>query len=143
VVEGPVVTVLAGFLVYAGQLNAGLAYLVIVAGDLTGDLLYYLAGTAGKRAVARFGRIVGMQTRHIETLEKHYQKHPGKTLIIGKLAHGLGGPILAAAGLARMPLDSFIFYNVAATIPKSLLLMALGYFSGRAYFQVNQYLNTV
>jgi membrane protein DedA with SNARE-associated domain len=40
VVEGPIITIIAGFLVSLGHLNGLAAYAVLVAGDVTGDSIY-------------------------------------------------------------------------------------------------------
>ena len=44
VIEGPVVTIITGFLVSLGFMDFIPAYFTIMAGDLTGDVLYYSAG---------------------------------------------------------------------------------------------------
>ena len=44
VVEGPIVTIIAGFLVSLGFMDFIPTYLTIVSGDLVGDFVYYSAG---------------------------------------------------------------------------------------------------
>jgi membrane protein DedA with SNARE-associated domain len=51
-------------------------------------------------------------------------------LVGGKLTHFAGAPVLAAAGLARVGYGCFLFWNLAATVPKSAALMAAGYLFG-------------
>jgi len=41
--------------------------------------------------------------------------------------------VLIAAGMARMPLLEFIWFNVVATLPKSLILLLIGFYFGQAY----------
>ena len=41
VLEGPIISVIAGFLVLQGYFNILLVYAVMVVADLTGDFLYY------------------------------------------------------------------------------------------------------
>ena len=142
VVEGPFITVLAGFLASLGSLDFMVAYAVIVSGDLVGDLLYYCIGRYGGRPwVKRWGHYIGITESRLESLDNHFRRNPGKTLLMGKLAHGLGGPILIAAGLAKVSYREFIMYNVLGTLPKSLLLLSLGFYFGAAYQRVTHYLD--
>ena len=126
VVEGPFVTVLCGFLASIGEINLLLAYAIIVIADVTGDSLYYaFARFGGRMWVKRWGHYVGITPARVESLEKHFKNNPGKTLVFGKVAHGLGGPVLVAAGLSNMPYPKFLLINIVASIPKSLLLILL------------------
>ena len=71
-------------------------------------------------------------------MEKHFEDHAHKTFIIGKLTHGIGGLVLLASGIAKVPYIKFFLYNFIPTILKTTLLVFLGYYFGRAY---NQYAN--
>ena len=106
VIEGPIVTILAGFLASLGQFNLFICYPLIVVADVIGDLFMYAQGRwGGKPAVERWGHHFGIKPEIIVRLEEHFKKHPGKTLIFGKISHFFGGPVLIAAGMARMPLS--------------------------------------
>ncbi len=142
VVEGPMVTVLAGFLSSQGQLNFLTAYAIIAIADLAGDALYYLLGRFGRQAaMAKVGRFFGVTPERIMALEKHFANHPKKIFIAGKMAHGIGTVVLAAAGFAKVPFRKFIFLNIFPTLFKSLILLAVGYYFGRAYEHINTYLD--
>jgi membrane protein DedA with SNARE-associated domain len=143
VFEGPIITIVAGFLVSLSKMNFLAAYVVIIIADLTGDVLYYVFGrSGGRRLVEKWGIRFGITPEHLERIENHFKHHPGKTLLMGKVAHGLGGFFLTAAGLAKMPFGRFLFYNFVPTVFKTLLLLSIGYYFGNAYVQINKYLNT-
>jgi membrane protein DedA with SNARE-associated domain len=142
VVEGPIITVIAGFLSSLGILNIFIAYALVVICDLIGDIMHYAFGYyGGQRFVKRWGRFLGITLERVEQLEKHFEKHTGKTLIIGKLAQVLGAVVLVAAGIARVPFRKFIWYNFIATLPKSLVLLLIGYYSGESYVKISSYLD--
>jgi membrane protein DedA with SNARE-associated domain len=142
VIEGPIVTVIAGFLVSLSKINVLAAFLIIVTGDLVGDTLYYIFGrSGGRRLVKRWGDKFGVPIEKLERIENHFKKHPAKTLAIGKVAHGLGGFFLTAAGLAKMPYSRFLLYNFIPTVFKTFLLLLLGYYFGNAYSQISKYLD--
>ncbi len=142
VIEGPIVTVIAGFLSSLGHLNIFIAYIVIVVADIIGDAMYYAFGYYGRQKfIERWGHYLGITMERVERLEKHFSKHTGKTLIIGKLSHTIGGVVLVAAGMAKVPFWKFIWYNFIPTLPKSLVLLLIGFYFGATYAKINNYLD--
>jgi membrane protein DedA with SNARE-associated domain len=138
VVEGPIVTVIAGLAVSLGYLNFFIAYLVVVAGDLGGDIIYYVIGRFGREGfLKKWGKYIGLKAEHVIHVEKHFEKHGNKTLFIGKMAYGIGALFLVAAGLAKMAFSKFIFANMTATLLKSLLLVLVGFYFGQAITKIN------
>lgn len=142
VIEGPIITVIAGFLVSLGHMNIFIAYAVVVAGDIVGDALYYWIGKSGGQfMLSKFGHILGVSPDKIAFVKKHFHKHPNKTLLFGKFTHAFGVAILIAAGIVNINFWRFIAVNFASTLVKSLALLLVGYFFGQAYVQINSYIN--
>jgi len=142
VIEGPIITIISGFLSSIGQLNIAIAYVVILVGDLFGDLLYFLLGKYGReRVVGKYGKYIGITMERISKLEKHFELHSNKTLLIAKFAHGAGSIALVAAGIAKVPYKKLISINFFPTVLKSALLMLIGYYFGKAFLRINTYLN--
>ncbi len=140
IIEGPIITVIAGFLSAQGYLSAFLVYPLAVAGDLVGDTIYYLIGRLGReKFILRWGKFLNISLERVAKLEKHFEKHSGKTLIFGKLTQLIGSLILTAAGVAKVPLKKFWWFNFLATLPKSLVLLLIGYFFGKFYKEINTY----
>lgn len=133
-VEGPIITIFAAFLASQGVLDAGMVYAVVVAGDLVGDLVYYAIGRwLIGRLPWRFGVRGQELRRRIDGLRGHIRTHAGRILLFGKLTQSAGFAVLLAAGAARVPIDTFTAYNVIGTLPKSAVLLAIGYFGGDFY----------
>ena len=140
IIEGPLVTILAGFLASLGQFNLLICYPLIVVGDVIGDVLMYAQGRwGGKPAVERWGHYFGLKPEIIGRLEEHFKNHPGKTLIVGKISHFFGGPVLIAAGMARLKFSKFLWFNVLGTLPKSLVLLLVGFYFGEAYAKFDKF----
>ncbi|MCL5017050.1 MAG: DedA family protein [Patescibacteria group bacterium] len=138
VVEGPIITIIAGFMASLGYLSAPLVFAVAVAGDLSGDCLYYAIGRWGRVGfINRWGKYIGLNEGRIEHLEKYFKDHSGKTLAVGKLLHGIGTIFLSAAGAAEMPFFKFFWINFLATLPKSFILMIIGFYFGQAATRIN------
>lgn len=131
VLEGPVVTIIAGFLVSLGFMDFLPAYMTIVAGDLAGDVIYYSAGrwwlNKTYKGVLKFFNI---NLKFVRKLEEEIKKNKGPFLFFGKLSHAIGGIILFAAGSAGIPLKDFLEFNFLATLPKSMILLGVGYYFG-------------
>lgn len=142
VAEGPIVTIIAGFLASVGFLDPIPTYFVVVLGDLTGDVIYYSAGRwwlngPFKKIIALFK----VKPKQIEKIENLLRKHEGKVLFFGKLSHAIGGVILFAAGQAKISLKDFIWFNFLATLPKSLILLGVGYYFGSTISNFRKYLD--
>lgn len=141
VLEGPIVTVIAGYLASLGVLSLAAAYAVVVVGDLVGDALFYLAGRHGlERMPERWRHRLGLNPERVAALADHFTAHGAKTLVVGKLTHSAGAAILVAAGAGRMPFGPFLWWNFVATLPKSAGFLALGYLFGAAYAQIDVWL---
>lgn len=144
IVEGPIVTIIAGFLGSQGVLSLPLALWTVVLGDMVGDLIYYALGRyAGNAFLLKWGGRIGIHEAELLSLEDHFKTQGPKTLLIGKFTQAAGVVVLVAAGAARAPLGEFVAYNVAGTIPKSFVLLIVGYYFGEAYRQINDYFGYV
>lgn len=144
VIEGPIITIIAGFFSSLGYINFFAAYGVIVVGDLIGDVGHYLIGRfGGRKFIDRWGRYLGVGEQQVESLEKQFVKRGDKLLFIGKMSHGVGGAFLVAAGIIKMPLGKFLSSNFLATLIKSMALLLVGFYFGRAFTLINTYLERV
>lgn len=139
VIEGPITVVTAGILTSIGVFNFFLVYITSVLGDLVGDSLYYAAGRYGRKYLDRWGRFIGLPKERLEKMEVHFNDHGGKTLIAGKLSHAVGAIVLVSAGVARIPFRKFIIFNFWATLPKSLVLLLIGYYFGNTFIHLQRY----
>jgi len=130
-IEGPVVAIIAGFFVSLGFMDFIPTYMTLVAGDLAGDVLYYAAGrwwlNKTYKDVLKF---FGISFNLVNRIEKGIKKNRGPFLFFGKLSQALGGIILFVSGSAKIPMKDFLLYNFLATMPKSLILVAVGYYFG-------------
>ena len=139
ILEGPIVSVLAGFLVSVGKLNMILVFLLLLAGDLIGDTLYYSLGRFFRRKkIPRWLVFLGIRAENVHFFAHFFKQHDWKILMVGK-AQAVGSVILFSAGLARMPYGPFLFYNFLASVPKIMLFEGIGFYFGEAYHRVEVY----
>jgi membrane protein DedA with SNARE-associated domain len=134
VIEGPAVTVFAAFLAAQGLLDVGLVYVVVVLGDLLGDLMYYAGGRFLLQRLVTWRGAWAIRLRHrVGVLAQRVRARAGAMLLFGKLTHSAGFAVLLAAGAAHVPIRRFLAYNLLGTLPKSLLFVVIGYWFGRLY----------
>lgn len=139
IIEGPIVTVTAGVLSSLGLFNFFVVYVVAVIGDLTGDALYYSIGRFGRKPLERWGHFVGFSKERLEKMENHFADHGGKTLMAAKLSHGIGGIVLITAGVAKISFRKFLVFNFWATLPKTLILLLIGFYFGNTIVGLRRY----
>lgn len=131
VLEGPLVAMVAGSMVSLGLISWPLAYPLIIGADLVGDTFFYLLGRFGHLPLARRAlNRIGVREPSLTKLEQIFRKKGARMLVGAKLTHFAGTPVLAAAGLARVNYERFLFWNLAATVPKSAATMVVGYLLG-------------
>ena len=141
ILEGPIVSVIAGWLIRLGYLQFGSVYAVCIAADLIGDGLLYLIGrcSSGKLPRRLLPRLFARADRYSGMLEQFHTRG-GRILVMAKLTHSLGFAVLIAAGAARMSIPSFVWFNLLATIPKSLFFILIGYGLGHAYTTIDAWI---
>lgn len=130
VVEGPVVSVLAGILCSQNVLNWYWVLPVLVLGDLIGDLIYYAIGRFSHARLQRLAVRLGVPIHRTQAWDTRVAAHTTRMLLIGKWTHAVGALVLVTAGAVPVGLGRFLLVNMLATIPKSMLLLAVGEFVG-------------
>jgi membrane protein DedA with SNARE-associated domain len=141
ILEGPVVMIISGFLVHLGFFDFWPIYLVLIAGDLTGDVAWYFVGREGGRPlVEKYGHWLNIKSENVERAESFFQKHQTKILVLSKLTTGFGFAVatLIAAGAAKVPFKKYITINFFGEFVWAGFLFAIGYFFGNLYTLVDK-----
>ncbi len=139
IIEGFVVTIVAGFLVSTHTLSFYPTLAVVVLGDICSDIFYYSLGYRSSRVLrTRWARLIGLKPDRLKRVEGLYDNHGGKILIAAKLTNAISLAAVVAAGLIKMPFRRFISFCIVAAIPKALILLLIGYYFGSAYTDVTR-----
>jgi len=141
VVEGPIVTIIAGFLVTLGLLNPFLVYTIVVLGDLAGDALFYCLGRWGSKIFDRRGSHFGITKEKLEQADKYFKNNHKKAIVLSKLVHGIGIAGLVAAGTLKVSYSRYFKTCFFVSIAQSALFLLIGILFGHAYLQIWKYLN--
>ncbi len=130
VIEGPFVSIAAGFLSARGYLSWVLAFFLLASGDVLGDVMYYWVGRTGQSPLTRGLRWLGVRATVPPGMQARLKGKSVQMLLIGKWTQSPGLMVLIGSGMLRMPLQRFILVNALATLPKTAVLMAVGAFAG-------------
>lgn len=142
IIEGPIATVIAAFLSALNILNIYIVYALAVAGDVIGDIVYYLIGRLGRHSIIpRYGQHLGITEEKISYAEKHYKKHLKKTIFWGKVTQAPVLVVLVTAGIAKVDFKKFLLTVFFITLIKALVFSIIGFYFGRSYYLINKYLD--
>lgn len=142
VLEGPIVTVIAGYLASLSILKLWQVIPCVILADILGDSLLYLLGRLALGSIGPSWRDrLGLSPRRLFYLIRGFRRNGTRILVAAKLTHAAGFAALTAAGAARMRFGDFILANILAGVPKCLFFVALGYLFGSAYGRVAHWLS--
>ena len=137
IIEGPIVSVICGFLVTLKVFNPFLVYVVMVIGDIVGDGAIYYIGYSGKRLL-RFFKIT---EEKLEKAKQYFSENHKKAIFVSKLAHGIGFTGLIAAGASHVPYKRYFKTCALISIVQSAVMLTIQIFFGHAYVQIGKYLD--
>ncbi len=103
---------------------------------------YYFGLRSGKILLNKPDSLF-FKRRYVVMARAYYGKFGGKTLLIGRYLPIIRtfAPILA--GMVRMPLKNFMFYNVLGSFLWIMTVVNLGYWFGKTIPQPEKYLNYI
>lgn len=118
-----------------GDLNIYLVVLFATLGALIGALVnYYLALWIGRGAIHAFARtrlahMLLIEEKSVDKAEVYFNKYGNISTFLGRLIPAIRQLISIPAGLAKMPLRSFILFTAAGAGIWNIILALLGYFT--------------
>ncbi len=137
IVEGVIVTIIAGFLASLGLINLWGVILIAVSADMVSDAFWYSIGRfGGEKFIVRWGRFIGIKIDKLRAFEKKYKKHMGRMLFFGKFLPVIDILSIVAAGVLKVPYGLFFRSVVVPSVPKFAFYAFLGYFFGSFYAQI-------
>lgn len=141
--EGPIISIICGWLVALGTLNVLSVYFLLISANLIGDLFYYALGYwGGIKLIKRFGYWFRINLEDVEKMKNYFDQHGGKIILAGKVTpHFAAGAMLAGAGLAKYRLSLFLRYSLITELIKTAIFLVIGFYLGYAYERIIVYLD--
>jgi membrane protein DedA with SNARE-associated domain/membrane-associated phospholipid phosphatase len=140
VAPGETVVIAGGVIAGQGEIDLipliGLVWICAVLGDTTS---FYIGRRLGRNFLERHGPRVKITHERLEQVEGYFDRHGGKTILIGRfigLVRALAPFIAGASGLAY---KRFLPYSVVGTGLWSTVFCVLGYIFWRSFDRVAHY----
>lgn len=126
-IEGPLATVFAGSLVAVGAMSFPLAGALAVAAEVSADIAFFALGRLGRlEPVRRHLHRLGLTDARRAPLEASLARNLPGVLLGAKVADAGAIPVILAAGASGVGYGRFLAWDLALSVPKSLLLLAVG-----------------
>lgn len=111
--------------------------------SLAGCLFGYYFGWKVGPAIFNRKDSFFFKRKYVDATRTFYERHGGKTLILGKFLPYIRtfAPILA--GVIRVPFKSFVGYNIVGAISWVVSLTLMGYFLGERFPGIKNYLEYI
>lgn len=139
---------LAGYLSTQGDMNV----LVVICAGSVGSLLgtlpwYYLGRRLGhdgvRRLAERHGRWLTMHPEDVDAATERFKRHGNFSVLVGRLIPTVRTLISVPAGVACMPLGTFLIFSTIGTLAWTAALTLAGYLLGQAYSVVSHYVDPI
>lgn len=142
-IPSEVILPLAGFRAHEGEMNVVLAWIAATIGALVGALILYGLGAvigydrlhdlAGKRWFFVLGQ------KDLERGERFFEQHGAKIVLIGRCIPLVRSVVSVPAGLARMPLPTFVLFTILGSAVWNALFIGAGWVLGDNYERVERW----
>lgn len=137
IIEGPIISVIAGFLTTLNVFNPLFVFLVMVAGDIIGDAIYYYIGYSGKNLFKYFK----INEKKIEKAKLYFEKNHKKAIAGSKILWGIGTAGLVTAGALHIPYKKYFKTCALYSLGQSFIMITIGILFGQAYLTIEKYFN--
>jgi undecaprenyl-diphosphatase len=130
-IPGTLFVVTVGFVASQGYLGIIDLMWFVSIGAILGDCASYYLGTKGERFFKNENRI--LKASHLDTSKEFFAKHGSKSIFIGRFISVIRPVIAFTAGISRMNLRTFLFWNVTSGLIWAIGYLLIGYFFGGAF----------
>jgi membrane protein DedA with SNARE-associated domain len=140
-----VVAPFCGFAAARGELGLPGVIAAAVLGSMAGQMPWYYAGRVLSRRrveslAARHGRWLTVTPREVERVFDWFNRYGALSVFLGRMVPAVRAVISLPAGIAKMPLITFLAWSLAGTTLWMGALAFAGYRLGQHYTLVETYI---
>jgi len=149
-VPGETTVVVAGFFAALGAIEPGTPIYVqllkvmglAAAGAFLGDTTGYFIGRyLGEKLALKMGKFFFVRERELDKVRHYINRHGGKTIFFGRFTSFLRAFAPFVAGVTKMPIRKFLFYDATGAIPWAVGVSLLGYIFRESWEQAQKLVN--
>jgi membrane protein DedA with SNARE-associated domain len=143
-IPSEIILPLAGFMSSRGDFWLPAVIVAATLGSVGGALvLYWLGALLGedrlRRLVARTGHIARITSHDLDRAEHWFDRYGRWAVLLGRLVPIVRSLISLPAGVARMPLGTFIVFTAIGSCLWNTILIGAGWLLGDQWDRVEQY----
>ncbi|HVE68591.1 MAG TPA: bifunctional DedA family/phosphatase PAP2 family protein [Solirubrobacteraceae bacterium] len=137
IAPGETVVIVGGFVAGQGEIDIVVLIGLVWACAFAGDTVSFLLGRRlGRAFLVKHGPRVKITEERLEQVEAFLQRHGGPTILIGRFLGLVRALAPFVAGASRLPLRSFLPYDILAAGIWSTTFCLLGFFFWRSFDKV-------
>jgi undecaprenyl-diphosphatase len=134
VVPSGVATAFATALALQGQMTFGAVAVAAVGGGFAGDVTgYWIGRRSGEKLRDGTGFAARALARHDASTGRFLSGHPVFSVTVARLVAFVRTVMPVASGVARMPFNRFLLYEIPGLVAWAALYMGIGYLAGESW----------
>ena len=134
----------AGYLAWKGEMSLPLVLISGIAGSLLGALFnYWLAVKLGRPFLLKYGQYFFVSQESINKADDFFSKHGHVSTLVGRLLPVIRQYISLPAGIARMPMKTFMLFTTIGAGAWVVVLTFAGYILGEHQNLLKEYLHVI
>lgn len=130
-VPGATIMVLAGFLATHGYFHIGDLMWFAAIGAILGDAASYYLGTKGTNFFRAENKL--LKASYLDRAQRFFERYGGKSIFLGRFIGPIRPIVPFVAGLSRMRIRTFLFWNVVSGFAWAISHVLAGYFFGGVF----------
>lgn len=131
--EGPIVTAIAGFLAASGYFNIYLIIFLATLADTIDDTILYCIGRFGKKTYLKKAKNKAhIGKEQFTKLKNTLEKHPFKGLAFVKTVPPFATPGIIILGTTKQHPLKLLIYSIFLSAVEKIIYASIGYFSGKS-----------
>jgi len=140
-VPGETILLAAGFFASEGHFSVPMVMLIATAGAVLGDNCgYWIGHRVGRGVLIKYGRFVFLSETRFRSMEKYFESHGDKTVLVARFITGFRVFTALFAGASHMRWRTFFIFNVLGAISWAVVMTLLGFFFGKSWELLEQYI---
>ena len=134
----------AGYLAWKGEMSLTLVLISGIAGSLLGALFnYWVAVKFGRPFFLKYGKYFFISPESIQKADDFFSKHGHISTLVGRLLPVIRQYISLPAGIARMPMKTFMLFTTIGAGSWVFVLTFAGYLLGEHQDLLKEYLHII
>lgn len=140
-VPGETILLAAGFFASQHHFSVPVVMTIATTGAVLGDNCgYWIGHRVGRGLLVRYGKYVMLTESRFRSMEKYFESHGDKTVLVARFITGFRVFTALFAGATGMRWSKFLLFNVLGAISWAVVMTLLGFFFGKSWSLLEQYI---